>query len=136
MDYKTITMEFIRGKQVKEEFNESDLSKVKPICKIIGEKVARLHNCGIIHGDLTSSNILLRKDGIVFIDFGLGKISHLVEDKGTDLLVFKKALTGIHYDIAEDCFQYILEGYRGADDFQKILEKIKEIEVRKRYMEN
>jgi len=136
MDYKTITMEFIRGKQVKEEFNESDLSKVKPICKIIGEKVARLHNCGIIHGDLTSSNILLRKDGIVFIDFGLGKISHLVEDKGTDLLVFKKALTGIHYDIAEDCFQYILEGYRGADDFQEILEKIKEIEVRKRYMEN
>ena len=56
-----------------------------------------------------------------------------MEDKGTDLLVFKKALTGIHYDIAEDCFQYILEGYRGADDFQEILEKIKEIEVRKRY---
>jgi N6-L-threonylcarbamoyladenine synthase/protein kinase Bud32 len=135
-DNKTITMEFIKGKPVKDVFNESNLSKIKPICKKIGEKVARLHGCGIIHGDLTSSNLLLKDDEIMFIDFGLGKISNLVEDKGTDLLVFKKALTGIHYNIAEDCFQSILEGYSGADDYQEILEKIGEIEVRKRYIEN
>jgi Mn2+-dependent serine/threonine protein kinase len=135
-DNKTITMEFIKGKPVKDVFNESNLSKIKPICKKIGEKVARLHGCGIIHGDLTSSNLLLKDDEIVFIDFGLGKISNLVEDKGTDLLVFKKALTGIHYDIAEDCFQSILEGYSGADDYRGILEKIGEIEVRRRYIEN
>jgi N6-L-threonylcarbamoyladenine synthase/protein kinase Bud32 len=135
-DNKTITMEFIKGKPVKDVFNESNLSKIKPICKKIGEKVARLHGCGIIHGDLTSSNLLLKDDEIVFIDFGLGKISNLVEDKGTDLLVFKKALTGIHYNIAEDCFQSILEGYSGADDYRGILEKIGEIEVRRRYIEN
>lgn len=135
-DNKTITMEFIRGEPVKDVFNKLDKSKIKPICKKIGEKVAHLHSCGIIHGDLTSSNLLLKDDEIVFIDFGLGKISDLVEDKGTDLLVFKKALTGIHYDIAEDCFQSILKGYSGADDYPEILEKIGEIEVRRRYIEN
>ncbi len=133
---KTITMEYIQGKPVKDVFNGSNLSRIKSICEKVGEKVARLHNCGIIHGDLTSSNLLLEDGEIVFIDFGLGKISDLVEDKGTDLLVFKKALTGIHYDIAEDCFQSILEGYRDADDYQEILEKIGEIEVRRRYTDN
>lgn len=133
---KTITMEYIPGKPVKDVFNESEISQIKIICKKVGEKVARLHNCGIIHGDLTSSNLLLKDGEIVFIDFGLGKISDLVEDKGTDLLVFKKALTGIHYDIAEDCFQSILEGYQDADDYQEILEKIGEIEVRRRYTDN
>lgn len=133
---KTITMEYIPGKPVKDVFNESGISQIKIICKKVGEKVARLHNCGIIHGDLTSSNLLLKDGEIVFIDFGLGKISDLVEDKGTDLLVFKKALTGIHYDIAEDCFQSILEGYQDADDYQEILEKIGEIEVRRRYTDN
>lgn len=133
---KTITMEFIPGKPVKDVFNESELPQIKSICKKIGEKVARLHNCGIIHGDLTSSNLLLTDGEIVFIDFGLGKISDLVEDKGTDLLVFKKALTGIHYDIAEDCFQSSLQGYQEADDYQEILEKIGEIEVRRRYTDN
>ncbi len=133
---KTITMEYIPGKPVKDVFNESEISQIKIICKKVGEKVARLHNCGMIHGDLTSSNLLLKDGEIVFIDFGLGKISDLVEDKGTDLLVFKKALTGIHYDIAEDCFQSILEGYQEADDYQEILEKIGEIEVRRRYTDN
>ncbi len=138
---KTITMEFIPGKPVKDVFNESDLPKIRSMGEKMGKKIARLHNCGIIHGDLTSSNLLLRDDDllrddeIVFIDFGLGKISDLVEDKGTDLLVFKKALSGIHHDIAEDCFGSILEGYQEADDYQEIMKKIGEIEERRRYTE-
>lgn len=133
---KTITMEFIPGKPVKDVFNESPPTQTKAICEKIGKNIARLHNCGIIHGDLTSSNLLLRGEEVIFIDFGLGKISDLVEDKGTDLLVFKKALSDIHYDIAEDCFQSILQGYQETDDYQEILEKIGEIEVRGRYTDN
>ncbi len=65
------------------------------MCHEIGESIARLHQCGIIHGDLTTSNLILSGDKIVFIDFGLSRISQLTEDKGVDLLVFKKALKGI-----------------------------------------
>lgn len=149
----TITMEKIAGKEVKEilsSFGEpnsldKDMEEIVAICEKIGEKVACLHNCGIIHGDLTTSNIILKKYEenvnkdknqeyeLVFIDFGLGKISNLVEDKGVDLLVFKKAISGIHHDISQLCFDSILKGYRKAEDYQQIVNKINEIERRGRY---
>ena len=69
----------------------------------------------------------------IFIDFGLGMISDLVEDKGVDLLVFKKAISGIHHNIADECFKSILKGYHYAFDYEKIVIKIKEIEGRGRY---
>lgn len=133
-----ITMEKVTGTEVKEIFsgeNYMDLSTIRSISRIIGENVARLHDCGIIHGDLTTSNLILREDedSVVFIDFGLGKISDLVEDKGVDLLVFKKAINGIHHDISQECFDSIIEGYSGALDYKKIVAKIDEIEGRGRY---
>jgi N6-L-threonylcarbamoyladenine synthase/protein kinase Bud32 len=80
--------------------------------------------------------MILLGDDIVFIDFGLGKISDLIEDKGVDLLVFKKALYGIHYNVARECFQSILKGYINANDYDKILAKLKNIEERGRYIMN
>ncbi|MGZ7117938.1 MAG: bifunctional N(6)-L-threonylcarbamoyladenine synthase/serine/threonine protein kinase, partial [Methanobacterium sp.] len=62
-----------------------------------------------------------------------GKNSDLVEDKGVDLLVFKKAITGIHYKIADICFNEILKGYEKADNYSEIIEKVEEIEGRGRY---
>lgn len=133
-----ITMEKIVGTEVKEIFSGEtsvDLSKIRSISRIIGENVARLHDCGIIHGDLTTSNIILREkgDSVVFIDFGLGKISDLIEDKGVDLLVFKKAINGIHHDISQECFESIIEGYSGAQNYREVVAKIEEIEGRGRY---
>ncbi len=138
----TITMEKIKGKEVKEFFSGKravDKSEIISISEGIGENVARLHDCGIIHGDLTTSNIILKVDeennnsNLIFIDFGLGKISNLVEDKGVDLLVFKKAISGIHHDISQVCFDAILKGYQGAHDYKQTLAKIDEIEGRGRY---
>jgi N6-L-threonylcarbamoyladenine synthase/protein kinase Bud32 len=131
-----ITMENIDGKLVKDVFNRAKMSEIISISIKIGENVARLHNCSIIHGDLTSSNLILKDDKIVFIDFGLGKISQLVEDKGVDLLVFKKAIAGIHHHFSQECFEAILQGYQGADDYEKVVDKIEEIERRGRYTTN
>ncbi|MEN6291763.1 MAG: serine/threonine protein kinase, partial [Methanobacterium sp.] len=55
---------------------------------------------------------------------------------GVDLLVFKKAIGGIHYKIADLCFTEILKGYETADDYREIAEKIDEIEGRRRYTVN
>lgn len=133
----TLTMENINGKEVKEIFSGEniELSEIISISRSIGEGVARLHDCGIIHGDLTTSNLMLseNKESVVFIDFGLGKISHLVEDKGVDLLVFKKAINGIHHNISQECFDSIIKGYEGARDYKQIVAKIEEIEGRGRY---
>ncbi|MBP1944837.1 N6-L-threonylcarbamoyladenine synthase/protein kinase Bud32 [Methanobacterium petrolearium] len=137
-----ITMEKIPGKEVKEVFSKKtplDISEIISISEGIGENVARLHDCSIIHGDLTTSNIILSPNTenedyrLVFIDFGLGKISDLVEDKGVDLLVFKKAINGIHHDISQICFDAIIKGYGGARDSKEVVGKINEIESRGRY---
>ncbi len=130
----SIVIENIDGIILKYVFDEAEVPEILLFCEKIGENVAKLHNCGIIHGDLTTSNMISRGDDVVFIDFGLGKISDLVEDKGVDLVVFKKALYGIHYDIADECFQSILKGYMIASDYDKILAKIENIEGRGRYI--
>lgn len=128
-----LVLEKIDGKVVKNVFEDASLDEVKTISRKIGENIAKLHNCGMIHGDLTTSNLILEDDKIVFIDFGLGKHSDLIEDKGVDLLVFKKAIGGIHYKIAAECFNEILKGYEIADDYKIIVEKVEEIEGRGRY---
>jgi N6-L-threonylcarbamoyladenine synthase/protein kinase Bud32 len=133
-----IIMEKIEGTPVKEIFEDlkyngtSDIP-IKNLCKKIGENIAKLHNCRIIHGDLTSSNMIVNNENLYFIDFGLGMISDLVEDKGVDLLVFKKAISGIHYNIAEECFKSVLIGYRDAESYDAVVAKMMEIESRGRY---
>lgn len=134
----SITMEKVQGLEVKKIFSSEDpldLNQIRSISRTIGENVALLHDCGLIHGDLTTSNLILGEDGksVVFIDFGLGKVSDLVEDKGVDLLVFKKAINGIHHDISQECFDHILKGYEGARDYREVVAKIEEIEGRGRY---
>ncbi len=129
----SIVMEKIDGQVVKEVLDHSDHSTLGKICVEIGENLAKLHNCGIIHGDLTSSNLILSGESVYFLDFGLGTISDLVEDKGVDLLVFKKAISGVHNDISEECMDHILKGYENAHDYNAVTKKIAEIENRGRY---
>jgi bifunctional N6-L-threonylcarbamoyladenine synthase / protein kinase Bud32 len=136
-----IIMEMIKGTPLKMIFKDLTKSRnvdvsIENLCEKIGNNIAKLHNCKIIHGDLTSSNIILKNDDIFFIDFGLGKISGLVEDKGVDLLVFKKAISGIHYNISNKCFKFILKGYQDAYDYEDVVAKLIEIEGRGRYLDN
>ena len=137
----SIVMENIEGSIVKKVFETLSNSidpniQVKNLCEKIGVNIANLHNGSIIHGDLTSSNMIVQNNDVYFIDFGLGTISDLVEDKGVDLLVFKKAISGIHHKIADECFKSILKGYHSALDYDKVIVKVKEIESRGRYKSN
>ena len=134
LEEMSLVMEKITGMQIKDVLSSGDEKIRTKICKKLGENIARLHEGGIIHGDLTTSNLILKDDEIVFIDFGLGKFSDLVEDKGVDLLVLKKALQSIHYQIAEVCFQCILEGYEEISGNSEVRVKIDEIQSRGRYI--
>jgi N6-L-threonylcarbamoyladenine synthase/protein kinase Bud32 len=134
LEEMSLVMEKITGKQIKDVLSSGDEKIQTIICKKLGDNIARLHEGGIIHGDLTTSNLILKDDEIVFIDFGLGKFSDLVEDKGVDLLVLKKALQSIHYQIAKVCFQCILEGYEKFSGNSEVRGKIDEIQARGRYI--
>lgn len=119
---KKIVMEEITGLMLKDVINDDLAFK-------LGQEISKLHSRGIIHGDITTSNILLANDKLVFIDFGLGRYSTLDEDKAVDLLVLKKSLQSIDYKLALKYFNLVLKGY--SNDL--IVKTISNIESRGRY---
>ena len=82
--------------------------------------------------------ILAPDNKVVFVDFGLGEHSSELESRGVDLHLMKRAFQSTHYRYAEECFEAVMEGYgkiTGRATMKSILEKIREIEKRGRYIE-
>jgi TP53 regulating kinase-like protein len=133
-----IVMEYVKGQQVKYAINNLSQENRKKIFNHIGELIGRLHKNGIIHGDLTTSNIILTPDDrIVFIDFGLSEQTRELEAKGVDLHLIKRALNSTHYLYADECFKEIIKSYRkviGSKVAKDVMKKISEIEKRGRYI--
>ena len=125
-----ITLEFIEGKKLRDAIEDIDR---KDIFTRVGRKIAKLHNKDIIHGDLTTSNIIVH-DKVYFIDFGLGFVSTKIEDKAVDLHLIKKALESKHYQNSEECYKYLIEGYRKeSKEFDMIMRRLEKVEKRGRY---
>ncbi len=129
----TLEMKKIEGKQVREMLDYVNSIERKKLCYEIGKSVGRLHSANIVHGDLTTANMILSGGRIYFIDFGLGEISESIEDKGMDILVFKKALYSTHYECWGECFEAFLEGYAGYEKHEDAVRRLKAIEKRGRY---
>ncbi|MBT8171988.1 Kae1-associated serine/threonine protein kinase [Candidatus Bathyarchaeota archaeon] len=133
-----IIMEFIEGQQIKEVLEKVSKEKRLRICKLIGEMIGYLHKNGIIHGDLTTSNMILTPyNKIVFVDFGLSERSVELEPKGVDLHLMKRTLNSTHFKHAKDCFKAVMEGYEKVvekEETKKVSKKIQQIERRGRYI--
>ncbi len=135
----SITMEYVEGQQIKQLLNKATQGKRRELCVKIGELIGKLHKQGLIHGDLTTSNMILSPEGkTFFVDFGLGEKSFELEAEGVDLHLMKRALQSTHYQFWEECFKNVLSSYSsvvGSEAAEKVYEKIKEIERRGRYVE-
>jgi TP53 regulating kinase-like protein len=135
----TIIMEYIEGQQIKQLLNIAGRYERHELCLRIGTSIARLHKHGLIHGDLTTSNMILNPEGkVFFVDFGLGEKNSELEAQGVDLHLLKRALQSTHYQHWEECLQSVLCGYTsvfGVELAEKVYEKIREIERRGRYVE-
>jgi len=129
-----ITMEYLKGKRIKDILNNLDEKQRENICKKIGISIARFHNNDIIHGDITTSNMILLDDKIYFFDFGLGEINSELEAKGVDLHVLMEAIESTHSKCSK-CFNYVLDGYKKElkQDANQVFKKIDEIIKRGRY---
>lgn len=128
-----MTMEEIKGPRVKDELAGAPPERVEELCREMGRAIAYLHRCGIVHGDLTTSNMLLSKGRMWFIDFSLGSRSATVEEMGVDLHLLKEAFQSAHTELL-DLFPVILEEYRNNyERGEEIVRKMKEIEGRGRY---
>lgn len=115
---------------------KDDTTELSDVCFKVGQNIALLHNGDVIHGDLTSSNLLVQEHNnsleCVVIDFGLSSSSTLIEDKGVDLYVLEKAFLSSHPN-SEKLFERLLEGYcKVAKEHKAVINKLAEIRLRGR----
>ncbi len=128
-----IVMEFVDGPTAKDVLDKGGPAAMK-VARAIGQVVGRLHQAGIIHGDLTTSNMIVRGGRIVMIDFSLGGKEDGVEARGVDLHLLKEALGSAHARAAS-YYREALRGYRETRGKRadEVIAKVREIESRGRY---
>jgi TP53 regulating kinase and related kinases len=125
-----IVMEFIEGKNLKEEMNES-------LALEMGRCTGLLHTNNIIHNDLTTSNFIKAANNqLVLLDFGLSFLSGRLEDKAVDIRLVKEVFFSSYVSICDLAFSKFLLGYSsviGQKTMRATLKKVLEIEHRGRY---
>jgi len=130
-----IIMQFIEGPQAKEAIDAAAPEERKRLCQELGRCAGKLHNGDIVHGDLTTSNVIVAGD-LFMIDFSMGEMTPEAEKKAVDLHLLKEAFQSAH-SAHMDCFESVLEGYRaeypGAREIEKV---VGQVEKRGRYHEH
>jgi Kae1-associated kinase Bud32 len=128
-----MVLEEIEGERVKDALLKVDDIEADRICQEIGRLVALMHRAGMTHGDLTTSNMILRDGKIWLIDFSLGGRNAEIEDMGVDLHLLKEAFQSAHSERAHK-FDAVLRSYsENYTEARKVMAKIKDIEGRGRY---
>jgi TP53 regulating kinase-like protein len=134
----TLIMDYINGSTLKEELYKLSISKRRERCNSLGKILGMMHEGGIVHGDMTISNVLCENGRLFMIDFGLGDFSRELEDKGVDLLLLNRAMKSTHYSFHTVLFNAFLRGYRenvGGKRTKETLNKMREVEKRGRYFD-
>jgi N6-L-threonylcarbamoyladenine synthase/protein kinase Bud32 len=126
----TIVMEQVKGTLLAQDLTEATVHKA-------GRMIGKLHTAGIIHGDLTTSNMILREnDGVcVLIDFGLAQVNSDIEQRGVDVHVLFQTLESTAPDSADVLKNAFAAGY--AETFAEaadVITREHEIELRGRYL--
>ncbi len=129
----TLAMQLIEGKKARDALSKSSYHR---ICAEIGKAVGMMHKNSIVHGDLTTSNMIISSsDGrVFFIDFGLSLFSSKDEDKAVDLHLFRQALGSSHHAIANQCFAAAIKAYKEANStgWKGVLTRLEKVEQRGR----
>jgi len=127
-----IVMEFLDGALVRDLLGRLTPQKLRELCVLIGCVIGRLHANDIIHGDLTTSNMIWHQGRLYLIDFGLGERNEEVEVKGVDLRVLAEGLGSTHPQLS--CYDPIMAAYvKEYPKGEAIQRKVVEIGQRGRY---
>jgi bifunctional N6-L-threonylcarbamoyladenine synthase / protein kinase Bud32 len=124
-DFK-LQMQYIEGVPIKYLITPEISEKV-------GELVGKLHNSGIVHGDLTTSNLLLAGERLYLLDFGLAYFDKGLEARGVDVHVLFQTFESTH-SAHEALMEAFKKGYqRTFIESEGVLKRVEEIKKRARY---
>lgn len=126
-----LVIERVEGRQLKEAL-EREPARAGELLRQVGAMAAKLHAVGMVHGDLTTSNVIEGPEGLVLADFGLCTLHAELEDMGGDLHVLREALEATHPELP-DAFLRVMEGYRAAGGAAAVEAKVDQIVHRGRY---
>ena len=130
-DAGSMTLEYMEGMTVKDVLNRGT-ADIEGILSDIGTVVAVLHNNGITHGDLTTSNMIWN-GRLTILDFSMGRSDAELEDMGVDMILMERAFESAHAS-SDGAFETIKDSYlRAKVDGDKVLKKVKEVKGRGRY---
>ncbi len=123
----TIVMERITGENLRDCLSSENLRDA-------GRLTGKLHQAGLIHGDLTTCNMIVRNRRCHLIDFGLGFTSTELEARGVDIHVLFQVLESTAPDtpgLKEAFIEGYSETFPGAGE---VIEREHEIDLRGRYL--
>jgi TP53 regulating kinase-like protein len=132
-----IVMEYIEGIKIRDLVDQLNDEERKKLFRWIGYYAGILHRSGIIHGDLTTSNIIKSGERIVFIDFGLSEVNYEIEKRGVDLNLMNRMLTSTHFRYKKELLDAFTKGYKESmgDKAEEALTRMIEVSKRGRYSE-
>nr|XP_012137787.1 PREDICTED: TP53-regulating kinase isoform X2 [Megachile rotundata] len=146
LDRRCIYMEYVENAIVLKDFIDKNISKksnvdhlINFITQGIGMIIAQLHSKNIIHGDLTTSNILVKDVENISIencnDFGLAHVDSSIEDKAVDLYVLERSLLSAHSELPQlftKIFSIYQKYYANKNQCKEIISKYNEVQARGR----
>jgi len=128
-DQEVITLSFLEGSKLRDIFAQKPVEHSKEIGKLIAE----LHKEGIVHSDLTTSNMIFSDDKIHLIDFGLSFFSIKPEDRACDLHLLARALESKHNEQFAVAWKHVVESYKQHfAEHEAVLARLEKVEKRGR----
>ncbi len=125
-----IVMEYIDGDRLKDVLSSRNL---KSLMRNAGTSVGKMHSSDIVHGDLTTSNMIRSGKRLYMIDFGLSQFSEKLEDKAVDLHLMLRSLESGHPGIWEKCSAEFLDAYTSSyEGASAVLDRLEAVEKRGR----
>jgi TP53 regulating kinase and related kinases len=137
IENNAIAMTHIDGTVARERLDEMGIDEARKLLQSIGGQIGLLHTAGIVHGDLTTSNVIVSPSGAPFIlDFGMSRRSTESEDRGVDLHLLQRSIVSSHNKNPSSMMNAMILGYeqtagkKAADSTRR---KAREIARRGRY---
>ncbi|MBT4446052.1 Kae1-associated serine/threonine protein kinase [archaeon] len=127
----SITMDFVAGETLREVLRNPDRQDdYIRLAEEMGRGIGRLHMNNMVHGDLTTANMIENAGSkkLTFIDFGLSAFSDKKEDKAVDLHLLDRNLESSHSIFYPQIFEHVISAYKKefpeSEDVFKRLETV------------